>query len=235
MCSIPEAQVAAFRDELQKEASNWYQGAGQVLSRFGKRQAHSLTGWKPKEGLEAIGLGASRGGNAASIAANKRAAELGLTSLPGFAKALFNPKTRGQVIPAAIDQQLKGTKTWEKAVTLGLPAADLALEAATPEDPNNLTKGQNLGRSIAGTAAGMATGSLPMAGSLVVGLGASALGGAVGKGVDKVRARMKRPHTEDLHVQPPPNPEDSRGQSGPPIERNMSPSAAGQAPDWGGA
>jgi hypothetical protein len=251
---ITERQLEAFRSELRKEGSKWYGNAAKAVGNFAKRQAHSVTGWTPHgymnpKGIEEIGAGvaparqhlehALKSGKAVPLAreavkANQDAQDLGLTSLPGYAKALWNKDTRGKVLPTAMNQQLRGANTLERAVTLGLPATDLALEAATPDDPDNPQKGKHLGRAIAGTAAGIATGSLPFMGGLIAGAAAGRLGGMAGGAIDKLRARKKAP-PQDFHVQAPPNPEESRGQSGPPVERNMSPAAMGQAPDWSGS
>lgn len=259
MSRITELQLEAFRSELRKEGST-FSGVAKSVGNFAKRQVHGVTGWTPRgfmnpAGIEEIGAGVApakrqlmeamtHGDKKAirlakdSVSANQRVQDLGLTSLPGYAKALWNPATRKEVVPASIAQQFKGTPGWERAVTVGLPAVDLAANIATPDDPDHPTKGKRLGASIAGTAAGLATGSLPFVGSLAAGAAASAVGGELGKDVDKFRAvrrQVRKAPPRDMHVQPPPPPEESRGQSGPPVERNMSPSAAGQAPDWGGA
>jgi hypothetical protein len=156
-----------------------------------------------------------------SLAANERAQEMGLTSIPGIAKALVSKNTRGSVLKASLDQQMKGTGVGQKLLTVGLPAVGLAANAVSADDGH---KGERLGADIAGTAAGMLTGGLPMAGGTALGLGAGYLGGKLGKGVDKLRgARPQVPH-----VQAPPNPEDARGQSVP-TERVMTPAAMGQA------
>ena len=251
MSNLTERQMRAFQEELQKEASKWYAGAARSVGRFAQRQAHSVTGWTPQgfmhpAGIEAMGAGAApaRAALAAAaktgkgrrlaeqaLAANEHAQALGLTSLPGYARALADPATRGRVLPAALRQQLQGSGAVGRAVTVGLPALGVASELASDDDPQAPTKGRRLGASIASTAAGLATGSLPFAGGALVGAGAGALGGAIGGGVDRFR---KRRLEKAPHLQAPPNPEDSRGNPGPPVERNMSPAAAGQAPDFGG-
>jgi hypothetical protein len=156
--------------------------------------------------------------------ANLEAEQRGLTSLPGAARALAkDPKG---TLRAAWDQQIKGTSGWNKALTLGLPAASLAAEVVSEDDG---TKGERIGSGIANTAAGLLTGGMPLAGGLAVGLGAGYVGGKAGKVFDKKPAPQG-------HVigpaQAPPNPEDSKGHNMP-VEREMSPAAQGRSEVFG--
>jgi hypothetical protein len=243
MSKISESQLNAFKGELEKLGSKWYSAASAV-KRFGQRQAHSLTGWTPKgfnnvKGIEEMGAGASSARKALTEAAskpenkkallraqervhaNEKAQELGLTSLPGTVKALANKETRSPALRAAWEQQMRGTTFGQKALTLGLPAAGLAAETLSPDDGR---KGERMGAGIAGTAAGMLTGGLPLAGGTVAGLAAGYAGGKIGRGFDHVRAKLRPPGHE---IQAPPNPEEARGQSVA-TERVMSPAVAGQ-------
>jgi hypothetical protein len=241
MSRISEEQLAAFGDELSKQAD-----ALGVMKRFGQRQLHSLTGWTPHgfhsvKGLREMSTGATgaehavakalQAGDAKKLqharkafAANHEAERLGLTSLPGMAKALLNKETRGKVIPAAIKQQWEGTNLGEKALLVGVPAGLTAVDMASSDDGH---KGERVGAGIAGTAAGMLTGGMPFVGGAVAGLAAGKAGGMLGRGIDKFRHKGPPP---EAHVQPPPNPEDARGQSVA-VEREMSPAAAGQRPE----
>lgn len=239
MSKITENQLAAFGEELEKLSSKWYAGAAKSVGQFGKRQLHSLTGWTPHgfnnpAGIESIGAGAANAREelakavsprakelaAKSLEANERAQEMGLTSLPGTIKA-FAGKDRKKALRAALNQQWAGTTPMGKVLTVGLPAAGLAADAISDDDGE---KGKRLGAGIAGTAAGMLTGGVPMAGGMAAGLAASYVGGKAGGLVDKIRGPRKPPPL--AQVQAPPNPEDVRGQAIA-TDRIMSPAASG--------
>ena len=244
MSKITEAQLVAFNEEIEKLSSTWYGNAAKSVGRFGQRQLHSLTGWTPKgfhnaQGIEGMRAGAfdarealakakpgaSKKGLRAALVANEKAQELGLTSLPGTVAALAkDPKA---ALRAAWDQQVKGTTGFEKALTIGLPAAGLASDVLSEDDGH---KGERIGSGVASTAAGILTGGMPLAGGMAAGLGASYLGGKAGKLFDK------KPAPPQSHVigptQAPPNPEDSKGHNMP-IEREMSPAAQGRSEVFG--
>ena len=110
---------------------------------------------------------------------------------------------------------------------LGLPLASTGAAAMMPDDPEHPHKGRDIGAGIAGTAVGMVTGGIPLTTGMLVGEGASRVGGAVGGVVDK----MRKKHREMTgHIQAPPAPEEARGQHVP-TERVLSPAAAGQVPE----
>lgn len=250
MRDLREVQLEAFRDELQKQGSKWYAEAGKDVANFAKRQTHAITGWTPHgmpraAGLESIGGGAAdarkrlenlRGkvvshaeyGRAkASLAANERAQDMGLTSIPGFASSLISkPK---ETLQAGFNQQWHGTGPVGKTFMVGLPAGLTALSAAQSDDPDNPHKGRELGAGIASTAAGMVTGGIPLASGMLLSEGVSRAGGAAGGVVDRLRKRRRQPPTMGT-VQPPRAPEEAVGQHVA-TERVLSPAAAGQLPE----
>lgn len=250
MRDLREVRLEAFHDELKKYGSTWYNTAGKSVANFGKRQLHALTGWTPHgflnheagqgaKWIEEIGAGAgparlrhavAEEGPAKELATqalgvNERAQHMGLTSIPGFARSLWNDP--GETLRAGFNQQWHGTTGKEKAFMVGLPLAATALTAASADDPENPHKGRDLGAGIAGTAVGMVTGTMPVVTGMAVGEAASRAGGAVGGVVDKIRKRRRQlPPLGQL--QPPP--EEARGQHVP-TERVLSPAAAGQMPE----
>jgi hypothetical protein len=214
--------------------------AGTGISNFGKRQLHGLTGWTPEAGIESIGAGAANARKwqteaatavkknesgapqslrraRESVRANETAQDMGLTSLPGTVKAFAkDPRAAAK---ASWDQQWNGTSRLEKGLLIGLPAAGLANDAISEDDGH---KGERLGAGIASTAAGIATGGLPLIPGMIAGTAAGYLGGKAGHGVDRLRGK----------VQAPPNPEDAKGLAVP-AEREMSPAASGQSQVFG--
>lgn len=219
MSRLNETHLAAFNEEISKIASTWYANAGRAVGRFAQRQAHSVTGYMPKGGLEAMRMGshAMEGASPKALEAARKAEEMGLTSLPGIARAAW--KDPAETARRAWGAQVHGTSKLDKALTVGLPAAMLAGDVVSQDDGH---KGERMGANIAGTAAGLLTGGMPLAGGMIAGTAASYLGGKAGKGIDKLRG----------HVQAPPNPEDARGMHVPP-EHVMSPSAQNRSEVFG--
>lgn len=237
---IKEVQLAAFGEELTKLGSTWYSNVGQGLKRFGQRQLHSVSGYVPKgETIESIGAGAADARKAlknatggaekerarAALKAEVDAQNKGLTNIPGFAKSLVkDPKG---TIGTALRQQWDGVSPLGKALTVGLPAAGLASDALSDDDGH---KKERIGAGIASTAAGLVTGSMPFVGSMAAGMGAGYLGGRIGHVFDKAKKpinALRAGTSLQSHIQPPPNPEDAKGM-GMPVEREMSPNAAGR-------
>jgi len=240
MPRITESQFAAFGEELEKLSSTWYGNVARAVGRFGQRQLHSLSGWTPKgfhnvHAIEAMGAGAAparkilagtargpaRDRALATLAANEKAQEMGMTSLPGVLRSLVkNPKETAR---AGWNQQMKGTTHLEKALTVGLPGAMLVSDAMSPDDGS---KGERIGAGVANTAVGMLTGGMPLAGGMVAGMAAGHVGGKIGRHFDKKKSLHRST------VQAPPNPEDSKG-NGMPVEHVMSPSAHGRSEVFG--
>lgn len=187
-------------------------GWGKELSDFGQRQVHGLTGWVPKEGLHSIGHGAGPAiarraeAHAAHIAnpsdpkllkafqnadkgseAARKAESMGMTSLPGLAKAV---KQHGLIpaIQAGAAEQLHGTSNLNKAMTLGVPALGVAHAIATREDTDPTAgRGERIGKTIGGTLGSLAGSPLPMIGGEVVGAVGAGTGKLIGKGIDRLR------------------------------------------------
>lgn len=183
------------------------------LHNFGQRQVHSLTGWKPggaHKSVERIGAGAAPAraelakelgkgvGNPAvvrpaekSLAAAEKAQGMGLTSLPGIARSVRDNgllPTAGAGLKAQWDAS--GPKA--KALMVGLPAYSAVNAARAPEGESGPGRGERVGRVIGGTVGGLAA-PLSLAGSIALSGGLERAGGAVGKGVDRLRGRKAHP------------------------------------------
>lgn len=208
-------------------------GAG---ARFGQRQVHALTGWTPKGGIESIRGGAYDARQALQSAKPKdlpqaskalqsaeAAQSMGLTSLPGYAKALQQHGAKKVLQTDASAVWHSGGLTG-KALTIGLPAATLASDIRRPESAEGPGKGELIGRSIAGTAGGVLGTAMPIGGQIALGAGMGAVGGLVGRGVDRLRGRKRHP-PGDL------TPPEQQQSSHTPTERVMSPAAAGRPPE----
>lgn len=216
MSRITEAHLQAFNEELTKLSSKWYSNAAGAVGRFAQRQAHSITGMGDLKAMR-MGSHAMEGASPRALQAARDAEGMGLTSLPGMARSAW--KDPVATAKAAWGQQVHGTSKFDKALTVGLPAAMLAGDALSADDGS---KAERMGTNIAGTAAGILTGGMPLAGGMAAGMAASYLGGKAGKAVDKIRG----------HVQAPPNPEDAKGLAVP-AEHVMSPSAQNRSEVFG--
>ena len=206
-------------------------------ARFGQRQVHSLTGWTPKKGIESIRGGAYDAREALRTAKGAKEVQqahkaletaeasqrMGLTNLPGYAKAV-NREGLANVLKTDAAAQWHSGGIAAKALGVGLPAAALAAEVAKKEQPEGEGRGQALGRAIGGTIGGVMGTAMPIAGQIALGSGLAATGNFIGKGIDRLRGR--RP----LKTYTPPPPEQYPG-SHVPTERIMSPAAAGQPPE----
>jgi hypothetical protein len=215
-------------------------GAG---SRFGQRQVHAATGWLPTAGsrdsVEQIRGGAysarkslgeavaeGKGGKAISRArggleAAVKAQRMGLTSVPGYAKSLYNKP--GETVRAGMAEQWRSGGIGMKALTVGLPAVGAMNALRSAESPEGAGKGERVGRELAATAGGVLSAPLPFVPGMAVSSALGAAGGLVGKGVDRLRGR--KPGRVVQHAVPP---ENVAGQHVP-TERVTSPSAMGHS------
>lgn len=208
------------------------------FSRFGQRQVHSLTGWKPGgsiKSVESIGAGAApareavkgslgaleqspemanlmaahatkdpkavevarealRAGPQAHLSDAYKALhsaettqQMGLTSLPGYAKSVG----RNGLLPtlkAGVKEQWQSSGPKGKMLMVGLPALSAAQALHQPEGAQKRGKGETIGR-LAGSTLGSMAAPMSLAGGLVLGTGFEHAGGAIGKGVDRLRGK----------------------------------------------
>jgi hypothetical protein len=190
------------------------------LSRFGQRQVHSLTGVGDKAYVRSIGGGASgtaRELQDAAVVANRAGASpkelgalhhaqrahaaaekaegMGLTSIPGYAKALVkDPKG---ALQAGFGEQWHASGPGGKALMFGLPVASAASELRKGEGEGGHKSGRfERGGEALGAGLGFAAGPLSLAGASVASAGLGKALGTVGKGVDKLVGRRGKlvPH-----------------------------------------
>lgn len=227
-------------------------GAIGAFGRFGQRQVHSLTGWKPEGGISAIRggawdqrnhaaamqealEGARKGGDEVAIghavgraqhAERARGAaqdveDRGMTSLPGSFRAM--KKDPLGAVRAGAMNQWRGSSKAEKALLVGLPAAQLGMAVAGHDED----KGERIGENVGGLLGGAAFGGAPLMGQLAGGIGAGLAGKAIGHGIDKMRTRSGVVNRK-AELEPVDNSMNI------PVERSMSASAMGQAPEGEG-
>lgn len=159
----------------------------------------------------------------AAYDAGRKAEDMGLTSIPGYAKALKD-RPVGEVLRTAVNDQWKGMSPAMKALTVGLPAAELAGAVRSKNEPDaqGATKGERIGRSLAQTAGGFLLSPLTMTGQMVAGTALSRAGGAAGRAASRRRPGKILPP-------PPPGPADLTADSGQAVagERHISDRAGG--------
>ncbi len=159
----------------------------------------------------------------AAYEAGRKAEEMGLTSIPGYVKALRD-RPVGEVLRTAVNDQWKGMSPAMKALMIGLPAAELASAVWSKDEPDAQgdSKGERIGRSLAQTAGGFLLSPLTMTGQMVAGTALSRAGGAIGRAAGRGKGKLLPP--------PPPGPADLTADSGQAVagERYISDRAAGQ-------
>lgn len=191
------------------------------FSRFGQRQVHSVTGWTPggtAKSIESIGAGAAGPRKVlenvrtswdpkelvraqSTLKATEKAQEMGLTSLPGIAKSIG----REGLLPTAkagLHAGWAGASPRMKALMVGLPAmqAVQTLRAPGGEDGRGMGKGERIGRLAGGTLGTMAA-PLSLAGGLALSSALEHGGGALGRGVDRLRRGKQPKQLEPSQVQ----------------------------------
>jgi hypothetical protein len=127
------------------------------------------------------------------LASAQKAQEMGLTSVPGYVKALANPKySVGEVVGTAAKEQWHNMPTWAKAMTVGLPAAQAANALRGPDqDEAGHGRAERFMGAAGQAGLGMVTGGIPMmTGSVLQGAGTNVLN-RTGRGIDKTRRRMR--------------------------------------------
>jgi hypothetical protein len=179
-----------------------------AASRFGARQVHGLTGFRPggsSRSLEKIRGGsydARKGLEQALLSddpkrteralrhfkASEEAARLGLTSLPGLAKALS--REPGRAIGTAARAAWSAGGPGHKAMLVGVPAAGAAGAVLGPEEPGGAGPGERAGRALG--AIGYTAAPLALAPSVVLGALGERAGGAAGRLIDRQRSTRAR-------------------------------------------
>jgi hypothetical protein len=147
---------------------------------------------------------------------SRKAQEMGLTSVPGYLKSMKNNAL--ETLGTSAEEQIR-TQPLVTGMAAGIPLAAGVL--AKPEEGKG--RGEAVGGAVGGAIGGVAGGMLPLGGQLATGAAASQIGSWAGRGVDRLHGRR-------LHNAPTPTMEPTDAQHIP-TERNLSPAAAGQAPE----
>lgn len=250
MSDIGEITLQAFQHELEKNSAPLQAALGAlkatpgVVSRFGQRQLHGLTGWTSKGWMSPEGIRAMRGGAYGAeqelgkawaadkpkglgravkgVLAAREAERMGLSSIPGYAKAMVK-EGPAKTLSTGFKEQWHSTPTGLKMLLFGLPAANVAKELTTPTREGGPGKGQRVGQALA---LGAPIGPLSLSGQLATSAGLTA--GV--KGVSGLAGRLKKKPIMPESKEPPQQTEASTGMTQP-TERVVSPAAAGQIPD----
>lgn len=175
-------------------------------ARFGQRQVHGFVGGSARA-LERARGGAypARQALESAVAKNdpkailqnkkwlssaEKAQDMGLTSLPGVAKAIPEHGL-GKVVGTGLSEQWHSMSPSMKALMVGFPALSVAGAAAGQEMPSGPGKGERIGKAL-GT---LGYGAMPLGigASMALGTGLERAGGLVGRGVDKLRGRTQQP------------------------------------------
>jgi hypothetical protein len=197
-------------------------GAIGASARFGQRQLHGLTGWTPAAGLQSIRGGAYQAnrnvvsaqeaiakatpGNAAkqhkklqqaqrAQASAQKAEDMGITSIPGYAKSLANRPM--DTIRAGVKEKWDSSGPVGRGLVFGFPAVTIGGELVRPSKPGEDGRIQRASRNIGDIAYAMAP--LPFTSELALGSALSASGGQVGKLFS--RKQKARPNA---HIPAPP-------------------------------
>jgi hypothetical protein len=224
---------------MQALAMGQKPGLLQSASHFGQRQVHALTGVGGAQYARSVGGGAhdaveryeaarkavdavhelhpdrvpamreftkARQWRDAALESERQ----GITSLPGYAKALW--KNPADAVAAGVKDQWHSMGTGGRALMYGLPALSVAGELAHSEDESGKGKGrfQRAGEML-GTATG-ALAPLPIVGDLAFGGALSGSLGQVGKRLDTRSALRNLQKRRGEQVSLPPEP---RGETTP--------------------
>jgi len=218
-------------------------GEGLIHSaaRSGQRQVHALTGMLTPGELEGVRGGAFDARKALETArglpheakaqkaftAADTAQHMGLTSVPGYLRALKD-RPVSEVLGASAREQYHGMHPALGAVMVGLPAASAVGTLANKESPTGPGKGEELGRNLGGAVGGVMGGMMPVGGAEVMNRLGTGAGAGVGRVIDRIRGR--KPLVNDLGNPSTLEPTESQNT---PSERVTSPSAAGGQKDIG--
>lgn len=193
-----------------------------AASRFGQRQVHSLPGVGDAAYVRSIGGGAAGAqqrlvdakkslssasdvaGKAKATAevgkaqsafqASEKSEAMGLTSIPGYAKALYkNPR---EALTTGVRDQWRSMGPGGRSVMIGLPAVGAANELRKDKDDSGKGQGrfERAGRLAGGAASGMLA-PLSLAGDVAAGGALSSGFGRMGRVVDRLASRRGRPLT----------------------------------------
>lgn len=195
----PERVVRAANQLAERE------GAMGAASRFGERQLHGFAGGAPQdlervrggawEAKNELGKSVARG-DPAGIARNQkwvdsaqRAQDMGLTSIPGFAKSLKRNGI-GATFEVGTKDAWNSSNPGMRALMVGAPALQLGSTALTPKGQDGSGRGERVGRALGDLS--MLAAPLPLGAGIVAGTALNRAGGFVGRQADKSLASHAR-------------------------------------------
>jgi hypothetical protein len=186
------------------------QGETPVLSaasRFGQRQLHGFTGWTPTKGDQnsllkirgghydaAEALKHAKPGNVekakAGLAAAEEATKRGLTSLPGYVKAIRKDGL-GSTLKADLANQWHGAGWETKALMVGAPAYGVYDAARHGSKDPNVGNSENMGERVGGVVGGVVGSPMPLFAQQAIQSGASRVGRLGGRAVGYIRGERR--------------------------------------------
>ena len=185
-------------------------GLAASAARFGQRQLHGVTGFRPGgslhslEGIRGGAYGARKrletaalGDNPEALSgalehfrASDEAARLGLTNLPGFGRALG--REPGRALRASMREQWTGGGPIDRALMVGLPGAAVLQASVSSEGRGEPGRGEQLGRALGSL--GYSVAPVGLGASALLGTATERLGRGAGRWVDRARARRAARH-----------------------------------------
>lgn len=191
--------------------------AGGALARFGQRQLHGVTGWRPEGGYGALGVAgrnqlrmgaydtqqalhqavaSGKGVEEAqkAFSASAKAEGMGLTSLPGYVRSVREHGLGASTKALGADLWHGNPGVMGKAMAFGIPAAALLHGGGQEAElaQRGAGRGERIGHRIGDTLGGVVGAPLPFVGQEVLQRGARTAGRLVGKGVDGVAGAVRR-------------------------------------------
>jgi hypothetical protein len=165
------------------------------------------------------------------LQAAERAQELGLTSLPGYARAVAGKSgvKPTEAVRAGLAEQWHTSPGWMKGLMVGFPAASVGGAVLSKDQPGGPGMAERVGQGL-GTA-GYTLAPLTLGGSIVAGEALSRGLGAAGRGIDVLRGhKRKKPVTPKEPTRPPASEPGDTGQSVA-SERYAGPAMSGEVPE----
>jgi hypothetical protein len=152
--------------------------AGQALSAAAKKGNPKAMAKAEKE------LARTQKGQAAA----EKAEEMGLYSIPGYAKSMA--KNPLETLRAGAAEQWHTAPAWQKALMVGSPAAAVGGELMTPTEKGGPGKGERVGKELLSEAALMAS-PLPIGAGMLAGAAIGQGGKYLGRGVDYAANKLR--------------------------------------------
>jgi len=210
---LPKAGDPKSLESLRGGAYGARKTLGNTQKELASATAHGQTGGALRSAEKSVER--ARGG----LEGAEKAQAMGLTSIPGYARALRADP--GKALRTGMAEQWRSGGLGAKAMLLGLPAMGAVGAMRAPEAAAGPGKGERVGRELGMTAGYLATAPLGFVPGQVVSSAIGRAGSLVGRGVDRLRGRRGG------SVQHAPSPENVTGQHVP-TERVVSPTMEGK-------